>query len=426
MIKFLKRNIVSLFIAVLLVTTFVNTPAMASPSLDVKGESAMLIDAESGRILYQKNPDEKLHPASMSKMMTEYILLENIKKGNIKWDQNVPISDYVYKISQNTTLSNVPLRKDGQYTVRELYESMAIYSANGSTIALAELIAGTEAKFVDIMNDEAAKLGLKDYSFVNSTGLNNSDLIDMQPKGGKNDENTMSARAVATLAYRLIHDYPEVLNTCSITKKVFKEGTKMDNWNWMLPGLVFGYNGVDGLKTGSTDLGGYSFTATAKRNDLRLISVVMKTGSYEERFGETKKLLDYGFNNYSRKKLYPAGYKIASNPEIPVTNGKQKKVAVESKDALVVTVKKGEENSFEPAYELNKSVSPNGSSLTAPLEKGQTIGYLTAKYKGSDSYGYLAGSKGDKASLITSAQVKKAGWLIMLFRNIARFISNLF
>lgn len=426
MINYLKKSIAYIFTAVFLVTNIAFTTAMAAETLDIKGQAAILIDGESGRILYQKNPDEKLHPASMTKMMTEYILLENIKKGNITWEQNVPISDYAHNISQNTTLSNVPLRKDGQYNVRELYESMAIYSANGSTIALAELIAGTEAEFVKMMNDKAAELGLKDYNFVNSTGLNNSDLMDMQPAGEKNDENIMSARAVATLAFRLLKDYPEVLNTCSIPKKIFKEGTQMDNWNWMLPSLVYGYNGMDGLKTGSTDLGGYSFTATAKRGDLRLISVVMKTGSYEERFSETRKLLDYGFNNYSKKELYPAGYKIADKAEIPVVKGKQKKVAVESKEPLVVTIKKGEENSFEPLYELDKSLSPDGNSLTAPLEKGQTIGYLVANYKGSDDYGYITGNNTNKVPLIAAAQVKKAGWLTLAFRSIIEFFSSLF
>lgn len=425
--KNVRNGLIFLLSAILIIPLLFQGTAMAdnTDQLQINGQSAILVDAASGRILYQKNIDEPLHPASMTKMMTEYLLLESIKSGKIKWDQNVPISEYAHDISQNTTLSNVPLRLDGQYNVRELYESMAIYSANGSAIALAELAAGSEANFVKMMNDKAAQLGMKDYKFVNCTGLNNSDLMGKHPAGEKDEENVMSARSVAILAFRLLHDYPEVLKTSSIEKKVFKEGTQMSNWNWMLPGLVFGYKGVDGLKTGSTDLGGNSFTATAKRGDVRFISVIMKTSSKEQRFIETKKLLDYGFGNYSSKALYPAGYKISSKPELPVNNGKLKKVGVESKSPLVALVKKGEENAFEPVYKLDPKLS-SGDSLNAPLDKDQVVGKLTINYKGSDNYGYLLPGYEESAPLAVTAQVKKAGWLTTAFRAIGNFFRNLF
>lgn len=216
----------------------------------------------------------------MSKMMTEYILLDQVKAGKIKWDQKYKVSDYAYKISQDRALSNVPLRADGEYTIRELYDAMAIYSANAATIAIAETIAGSETEFLKLMNKKAKELGLKDYEFFNSSGLNNAQLQGMQPVGTPNKgENKMSARSVALLAYRLLKDHPEVLETSSIPSKVFRKGTddaiKMDNWNFMLKGLVFEYEGVDGLKTGTTDYAGQCFTGTAKRGNTRLISVVM-------------------------------------------------------------------------------------------------------------------------------------------------------
>lgn len=436
--RHIPKTIALLLIAVLVVTSLTYKQAQASPTdpLDIKAESAMLIDAQSGRILYQKNPDEQMHPASMSKMMTEYLVLEAIKNKKISWDQKISIDDYVYQVSQDRSLSNVPLRKDVEYTVKELYESMAIYSANASTIALAELVAGTEADFVKMMNDKAVELGMKDYNFVNSTGLNNADLKGMEPTGGPDDENVMSARATATLAFRLLKDYPEVLQFASIPNLVFQEGTtdriEMANWNWMLPGgtmyPIVQYDGVDGLKTGHTELGGYSFTGTAVKNNMRLISVVMKTDSNTElaRFYETKKIFDYGFKNYTLKEIFPAGYKISSQETIPVKDGSEETVAIESQKPLVMAVKNGEENQFDPVFELAKTSYVQDGKATAPVEKGQILGYLSANYKGSDNYGYLTGDSGEKIPMVASVKVDKASWIVLLFRSIVEFFTNLF
>ena len=246
------------------------TATKAEESLNLNVDAAILIDAETGKILYEKNADKALGIASMTKMMTEYLLFEAIEDGKITWDQQYSVTDYTYRISQNRVLSNVPLRQDGSYSIRELYEAMAIYSANAATIGIAETIAGTEENFVKLMNEKAEEMGLKDYKIVNSTGLNNADLLGMHPAStGATDENVMPAKSVATLAYYLMKDYPEVLDTTKIAKKTFREGTddaiEMSNWNWMLPGLVYEYEGVDGLKTGTTDFAGHSFTGTAEK-----------------------------------------------------------------------------------------------------------------------------------------------------------------
>ncbi|WP_412734061.1 D-alanyl-D-alanine carboxypeptidase family protein, partial [Halalkalibacterium halodurans] len=236
------------------------TPAMtANAAFELEAESAILVDAESGKILYGKNIDAVLPTASMTKMMSEYLILEAINEGEISWDQEVPISDYVRELSLYVQLSNVPLRQDETYTVKELYESVAIYSANASTIALAELIAGSESAFVQRMNEKGEELGLEDFKFVNSSGLNNKDLLGNHPEGtDANAENVMSARATAKLAYNLLKDYPEVLETASIPEKTFRAGEgeeiEMENWNWMLKGIrpQHDYEGIDGLKTGYT------------------------------------------------------------------------------------------------------------------------------------------------------------------------------
>lgn len=394
--------------------------------LTLSSESAILVDGKSSRILYQKEPDLALPPASITKVMTEYLVLDAIKSGRISWDQKTPVSEYVFRISQNRKLSNVPLRKDERYTVRELYESMTIYSANGSTIALAELIAGSEADFIKMMSRKAAQLGLKNYKFVNSTGLNNSDLTGMHPPGtGSKEENTMSPRSAALLAYHVINDHPEVLKTSSIPRKVFREGTpdriRMDNWNWMLPGLVYAYPGCDGLKTGSTDLGGYSFVATAKRNGMRFISVVMKADSYAARFGDTRRLLDYAFDNYRPRVIFPQGHKAL----LPVLNGKQKTVEVVTRQPLAVMVKPGEEKLIQPAYRLDPALARNGA-LVAPLRKGRAVGYLTANFTGSHNFAYLTAAGKEKVEIYTTHPVKKVSWFTVLVRRVWSFFANLF
>ncbi|MBY6038609.1 D-alanyl-D-alanine carboxypeptidase [Fictibacillus nanhaiensis] len=405
--------------------------ASAAPTLDVNAEAAILVDGETGKILYQKNVDMLLPPASMTKMMTEYLLLEAIKKNKISWDQKTRISDHVHKISQNRGLSNVPLRVDEQYTVRELYEAMAIYSANGATIALAELLAGSEAEFVQKMNDKAKELGMKDYHFVNSTGLNNKDLIGKHAAGDANEENMMSARSTAILAFRLINDYPEVLETASIPRKIFRDGTddkiKMENWNWMLPDLVYGYQGVDGLKTGSTDLAGFAFTGTIKKGDTRLLSVVMKTNSYKARFDETKKLFDYGFNNFEKAQILPDNYQIKGNKTVPVVKGKEKEVKVATKEALSLVVKRGEKENYKPKFVADKKKMTKEGELTAPVKKGEVVGHVLIDYKGKgEDHGYLldADKKG-KTEVVTKDSVEKANWFILALRGVGGFFGGI-
>lgn len=405
--------------------------ASAAPSLDVKAEAAILVDAETGKILYQKNADKLLPPASMSKMMTEYLLLEAINKKKISWEQKTSISEYAHKISQNRTLSNVPLRIDDKYTVRELYQAMAIYSANGATIALAELLAGSEGEFVERMNAKAKEFGMKDYNFVNSTGLNNKDLFGNHSSGNENDENMMSARATAILAFRLLSDHPEVLETASIPKMVFREGSddeiEMENWNWMLPSLVKGYNGVDGLKTGSTDLAGNCFTGTIKKGDTRLISVVMKTDSRLARFDETKKLFDFGFANFEKEQILPDNYQVKGNKTLPVLKGKEKEVKVATKEPLSLVIKRGEKENYKPKFVVDKKKMTKDGELTAPVKKGEVVGHINVEYTGQgEDYGYLLdGDTKGKTEVVTTKSVEKANWFVLALRGVGGFFGGL-
>lgn len=271
------------------------------PNLGMQAESVILINAQDGNVFYEKNSDQPLPTASMSKMMTEVLVLEAIDDDTITWGQSVEISDYAYTISNQPGFASVLLNKGQTYTVRALFNAMAIHSANGATIALAEAVSGSEKDFVVRMNDKAGQMGLEHSQFVNSTGLNNTDLGNFYATGAPNDTNIMSANDVALLAQQLIHQYPDILEIVDEPTFTFGQQT-YTNTNWMLPEASeqnVSFDGVDGLKTGYTDEAGYCFAGTVKRNDNRFISVVMGTSSKLARFSETKRLYEAAFNQIS-------------------------------------------------------------------------------------------------------------------------------
>ncbi|USK52388.1 D-alanyl-D-alanine carboxypeptidase [Bacillus sp. CMF12] len=410
--------------------------AHAEDILNINADAAILVDAETGKILYQKNADKVLGIASMTKMMTEYLLLEAVEEGKVKWEQEYAVSEYVWKVSQDRNLSNVPLRRDGKYNIRELYEAMAIYSANGATIAIAETIAGSETNFVKMMNEKAAELGLKEYKFVNSSGLNNRDLKGSPPAGGPEDENVMSARDTAMLAKELINRFPEVLETASTPRKTFREGTddeiKMENWNWMLPELVYGYEGADGLKTGTTDFAGYCFTGTAMRDGNRYISVVMNAkgangqATYKSRFDETKKMFDFGFSNFTKEEIVPANYQVKGQKTVPVIKGKEDKVKISSKEAIEMVVRNGEKENFKPVLVLDKKKLNENGELTAPIKKGEKIGYLTIESKEDGKLEFLSdkGKGNIQVDVVAAESVEKANWFVLTMRSIGGFFGD--
>ncbi|MFC0470335.1 D-alanyl-D-alanine carboxypeptidase family protein [Halalkalibacter kiskunsagensis] len=407
-------------------------PGKINAAFDLEAESAILVDAKTGKILFQKNIDAILPTASMTKMMSEYLILEAINEGKIFWDQEVPISDFVRTLSLHTALSNVPLRQDATYTVEQLYQSVAIYSANASTIALAELIAGSETQFVKMMNDKAAELGLEDYEFVNTTGLNNSDLQGNHPDGtGENAENMMSARATAKLAFHLINDYPEVLETASIPTMDFiagpEERIEMRNWNWMLSGIEpqHDYEGIDGLKTGYTSAAGNAFTGTAERNGMRFISVVMRTNTRDDRFNETKKLLDHGFNNFTHVELVEAGFIPEGFEQIPVVAGKEREVGISSIEALSTVVRSGEDELYSTELSLNESQLNEDGELEAPFEAGTQVGTLALVYNGDEDEEFLYASQRAEVPVVTDVAVEKAGWFAMAMRAVGGFFSGI-
>lgn len=262
--------------------------------VELEASSVMLMDAETGHIIYEKNSDLSLPAASMSKMMTELLVLEALTTDKLDWESKVSISQYAHEISHHPGYASVELQKDRAYTVEELFEAMAIHSANGAAIALAEAVSGSEELFVQQMNNKAKELGLDASEFVNSTGLDNQHLGDFSSVGALSDTNKMSAKDLVTLAEYLLEKYPSILEITSQPHYLANEKEYL-NTNRMLSGELY-FEGVDGLKTGYTDLAGYCFTGTVQQGDVRLISVVMGTDSEQERFTETEKLYNKAFD----------------------------------------------------------------------------------------------------------------------------------
>ncbi|RNB56136.1 D-alanyl-D-alanine carboxypeptidase [Brevibacillus gelatini] len=423
-----KTRLTGLILSVAMFATAMGgaaTKADAAPAADLQlaAKSAILVEASTGKVLYSMNPDVPLPPASMSKMMAEYLVLEAVKQKKISWDEKVPVSEYAFYVARISDTSGVYLNLGESFTVRELYNAMAVVSANDATVLLAEKIAGSEANFVQMMNKKAAEFGMKNTSFVTSSGLPANEL---GPYSVQTDqvENLMSARDSAILARNLIRDFPEALEVSKIPRFTFRPGSKnelkMANNNWMLPDLPNYYPGVDGLKTGYTQAAGNCFTGTAVRDNMRLISVVMGTDSKTKRFVETKKLYDYGFSNFKLTKQLDKNVSVKGFETAPVTNGVELNVPAVTATEVNMLTKIGAETKFTPTVTYQE--------LTAPIKQGQVVGKLVLKEEGAKDTDYLQPEDAAKAGadLVAGQEVEEASWIRLFFRSIIQFFSNLF
>lgn len=250
----------------------------------------------------------------------------------------------------------------------------------------------------------------------------------MHPEGtGAESENVMPARSVAKLAYHLLKDHPEVLETSSIPRKTFRAGTddeiKMDNWNWMLPGLVSEYEGVDGLKTGSTLLAGQCFTGTAERNGTRLIAVVMNAKDSNgdsvrtARFDAAAKLFDHGFTQFTKQEIVPENFVFEGKETIPVTKGKEDSVEIAVKEPISLIVKTSEKDLYVPKIELDKK------SLEAEVEKDTVVGKVVIEKSEGEDYGFIDG-KSFSPDVVTTSSVERAGFVSLFFQGIGSFFGN--
>lgn len=310
--------------------------------------SAIIIEASTGTVIYNKNEHEKLAPASMTKMMGLLLIMEQIEKGNLKWDEMVTASSNASSMGG----SQIFLETGEQMTVEELVKGISIASGNDAMVAMAEKIAGTEEAFVELMNKKASELGLKNTNFKNCTGLDA-------------ENHYSSANDMAIIAKELVkHD--KILEFSGTYEDYIREGTDKSFWLVNTNKLVRFYQGVDGLKTGYTSTAGYCLTATAKRNGMRLITVVMNEPDSTTRNNETTSMLDYGFNAYGMEQLLSKNSILG---KIKVDLGKEEYVEVVPKEDINIL-----NNKTNDKRNVSYNISLN--NVKAPIKVGDIVGKI--------------------------------------------------
>ncbi|WP_149426587.1 MULTISPECIES: D-alanyl-D-alanine carboxypeptidase family protein [Exiguobacterium] len=375
------KRILLLCLSVLLVVGF-PTAGQAAPS--IQAESYIMADAVTGKILLQSEADVSLPPASMTKLMTLYLVRRQIELKKLTWDQKITPSAKVLKLAKTSGIARVPV-KAKTYTVREMYNAAFIKSANDAAVMLAETVAGSEAAFVEKMNETAKQFGMNDTEYANASGL---DAVDATLPG----TNLMTATDIALLVIRYIKDYPDALNVTNKTQMKL-DGEVLNNSNKMLTKEKFAYAGMRGMKTGTTDLAGYCFASVTTRDNMTLVTVVMRTDSDQARFKETKKLLDYGFATFEPLTYYGKGERIKD--VLPIKGATVRKLDVVTDGSLYVTVLKQAETR-EPRFDFSKT--------TAPVTKQEVVGTVQV----ADDGIYLPGFETPRVNLYSATAVPLA------------------
>ena len=333
-----------------LMVSLMALPARAV-DLEIKGKSGLLMDAATGTILYESNAHEPLAPASVTKVMTMLLIMEAIDNGNIHWDDTVTASEAAAAKGG----SRIYLKVGETMTVSDMVKSIAVSSANDCACAMAEHLAGSEAAFVDMMNARAQELGMNDTHFVNCTGLDD---------GEDAASHRTSAHDIALMSRELLKNHPDIKKFTTIWMDTVRNGTfGLSNTNKM----VRFYTGATGLKTGFTSGAGYCLSASAARDGMELIAVVMGSETSADRFAACKSMLDYGFANFSL--IAPCLEEAAS---VPVILGKAEAVAAEPGQNPQLLIDKAQRSAVTTETVLEDSV-------TAPVSRGQRLGTMTIK-----------------------------------------------
>ena len=316
--------------------------------LTVAGKSALLMDVATGTVLYESNSHERLAPASVTKIMTMLLIMEAVDSGKIALTDSVTASEAAAAKGG----SQVYLKVGETLTVSEMLKCIAVSSANDCACAMAEHIAGYEEAFVGLMNARAKELGMNDTNFVNCTGLDD---------GENADQHKTSAHDIALMSRQLLKYHPGIKKYTTIWMDTIRNGTfGLSNTNK----LVRFYQGATGLKTGFTSGAGYCLSATAMRDGLELIAVVMGADTSNNRNAACKQLLDYGFANYAL-----VAPELTETAEVPVTLGKAPSIAVRLGDCAALLIDKGQKSSVTTEVQLEEQV-------TAPVSQGQRLGTL--------------------------------------------------
>ncbi|OUM92745.1 D-alanyl-D-alanine carboxypeptidase family protein [Parageobacillus thermoglucosidasius] len=353
-----------------------------------EARSAILIERDTGAVLYEKNANEKLPPASMTKIMTMLLIMEAIDKGELSYKEKVRASEYAASMGG----SQIFLEPGEEMTVDELLRGIAIGSGNDASVALAERIAGSEEAFVEMMNKKAKELGLKNTSFQNATGL---------PAKG----HYSSAHDMAIMARELLK-YEDITKYTSKYEDYLRENTDKKFWLVNTNRLVKFYPGVDGLKTGFTSEAKYCLTATAKKNGMRVIAVVFGAPTPKERNAQITRMLDYAFSQY---KTHPVLKRNEVVAHANVSKGKKKTVALVTSEPISVLTKKGQSvNKIEKVIKVNKNAK-------APIKKGDELGVLILKQDGKELL---------RSPIVAKENVAEASWWDLFKRTLQNFTKS--
>lgn len=335
----------------ILLLLFISIPlvkAEETEDLAPNAKSAIMIEASTGEILFQKNKDEKLAPASMTKMMSMLLIMEEIENGNLKWNEMITTSEKASSMGG----SQIFLKVGEKMTVEDLLKGVAIASGNDAVVALAERVSGSEEQFVKRMNTRAQDLGLKNTNFINATGLTA-------------DNHYSTAYDMSLIAKELVK-HEKILEFTSTYEDYLRKDTKSPFWLVNTNRLVRFKEGVDGLKTGFTDEAGYCLTATMKKDNMRLITVVMKEENTSKRSADTTKMLDYGFNIYMVQTILDEKTTIEKKK---VELGKTLTTEIVPKENITILNKKSEE-------QKNITYKTNINKIIAPVKKGDKVGTI--------------------------------------------------
>lgn len=355
----------------------------------VAAKAYVLMDANTGHILIEENADEQLPPASLTKIMTSYIVSEEIARGELNEQDNVYITDDAWRRGGTSSGgSTMFLKPRTEVPVIDLLRGVIIQSGNDASIALAQHIAGSEGAFADVMNQTAALLGMTSTHFVNATGW---------PAEG----HLTTARDLALLAQATINDHPDHYSIYAEQSFTYN-GIKQDNRNT----LLFRDSSVDGLKTGHTDAAGYCLVATALKDGMRLISVVLGTRSQEARAVESQKLLSYGFRYYSTHTPVKGGKALL---EPKVWKGLSKQVAVGVAEDIALTVPRGSESQLVIETSINDTIE-------APILEGDALGQIKISFEDDVFY---------EGPLVALHAVEEAGFFARLWDSLMLFIQGL-
>ena len=350
----------------------------------VAARAYIVIDADTGKVIMANREEERFPPASLTKMMTSYILESELTKGNVSKTDLVPISVKAWRAPG----SRMFIQEGTQVLLSDLMKGIVIQSGNDASVAVAEYIAGSEASFADMMNQHAVQLGMNNSHFMNATGL-------------PAEEHYSSAKDLALLAQAIIQNYPEHYGVYS--EKYFTYNKiRQPNRNK----LLWRDDSVDGLKTGHTDAAGYCLVASAKREGMRLITVVMGANSEEARAQESQKLLAYAFRYFRTHKLYDADQVLET---AKVWAGQKDKLSVGLSSAMAITIPRGESEKLQAVLDLDKVIK-------APIQKGQSFGTLKVM---------LEGKVVAEAPVVALESINEAGLLQRIWDAIALFFYNL-